>query len=108
MAPFAKFELKVFSAASLTGSYQDFGLPLEDPAYEVVLSNESDVGCIITTNTADDIRLTPGQILPLRGAYPRGDNTDGYFILRKGTQLQIKQATAAGTGSIIANVLTVG
>lgn len=107
MSQVAKLELKVFNAASLSGTYQNFGAVLANPAYQIVLSNESDVGVLITTLTADDIRLTPGQILPLKGAYPVGDNTEGYFILKNGTQLKIKQVTAAGTGFIIANILTV-
>lgn len=107
MSLLAGLELKEFDAASLTGSFQNFGAILANPGYYVVLSNESNVGVYITTDgTTNQIRLSPGQILPLTFYSRHNTLTEGAYVLKKGTQLQIKQVTAAGVGAIIANVLT--
>jgi hypothetical protein len=107
MALFAGLELKVFNAASLSGSFQNLGAVLANPCYQAVLSNESDVGVIITTDgSTSQIQLSPGQILPLSYYSRHNTLTEGAYVLKKGTQLQIKQVTAAGTGSIIVNILT--
>lgn len=107
MALFAGLELKEFNAASLTGSYQNLGSALGAPCYRVVLSNESDVGVYISTDgSSDDIRLSPGQILPLTYFSKHNNYNEGSYVFKKGTQLQIKQVTAAGTGTIIVNIQT--
>lgn len=100
-------ELKEFNAASLTGSYQNLGTAILNPAYSMVLSNESDVGVYISLNgSTNDIRLSAGQILPLT-AYSKHNNLlQGSYICKSGVQLQIKQVTGAGTGVIIVNILT--
>jgi len=107
MALNAGFELKEFNAASLSGSYQNFGTVLLNPCYDAVISNESDVGVYITIDgTNNTFRLSPGQILPLKNYSLHFSNTQAAYLLKKGVQLQIKQVTAAGTGAIIANILT--
>lgn len=107
MALAAGFELKEFNAASLTGSFQNLGTALLNPCYDAVLSNESDVGVYISIDgTTNIIRLSPGQILPLKNYSRHFDNTEAAYLFKKGTQLQIKQVTAAGTGAIIVNILT--
>lgn len=107
MALFAGLELKEFNAASLTGSFQNFGTALSNPCYYIVISNESDVGVYISIDgTNNTIRLSPGQILPLTYFSRHNAYTEGAYVLKKGTQLSIKQVTAAGTGAIIANILT--
>ena len=65
------------------------------------------VSVLITSDgSTDQIRLSPGQILPLK-FYDRSDTvTAAGYVFRKGTQLKIKQVTAAGTGDIIVNILT--
>lgn len=108
MALFCGLELKEFNAASLTGSYQNLGTALSNPAYQVTISNESDVGVYISTDggSTNDIRLSAGQILLLTYYSRHNDDTKGAYVLKKSTQLKIKQVTAAGTGAIIVNVQT--
>jgi|GEM_PF-5920409 len=107
MALFAGFELKEFNAASLTGSFQNFGTALANPCYDAVISNESDVGVYISIDGINNIiRLSPGQILDLKNYSRHFDNTKAAYVFKKGVQLSIKQVTAAGTGAIIANILT--
>ena len=107
MALSAGLELKEFNAASLNGSFQNLGTVLSNPCYEAVISNESDVGVYITSDgTTNQIRLSPGQILPLSYYSRHNTLTEGAYVFKKGTQLQIKQVTAPGTGAIIVNVLT--
>ena len=107
MALAAGFELKEFNAASLTGLFQNFGTALLDPCYDAVISNESDVGCYISIDGVNNIiRLSPGQILDLKNYSRHFDNTEAAYVFKKGVQLRIKQVTAAGTGAIIANILT--
>lgn len=107
MALFAGLELKEFNAASLTGAYQDLGSVLSNPCYRAVISNESDVGVYVTSDgTTDQIRLSPGQILVLTFNSKHNNYNEGSYVFKKGTQLEIKQVTAPGTGAIIVNVQT--
>lgn len=107
MSLIAGLELKEFDSATLSGSYQNLGTALANGSYRMVLSNESTVGVYITTDGAtNQIRLSPSQILVLDSYTRHNTATKAAYILKKGTQLQIKQVTSTGTGSIIVNVLT--
>lgn len=107
MSLLAGLELKEFNAASLSGSFQNLGSTLDNPAYQVVFSNESNVGVYITTDgSTNQIRLSAGQILSLSYYSRHNTYTEAAYVLEKGTQLQIKQVTGSGTGAIIVNVLT--
>ena len=66
MSLLSKCELRVFDSASISGSWQTFGAVIGDPAYQVVVSNESDVSVQIgIDNSTAIIRVSPGQVLPL-------------------------------------------
>lgn len=107
MSLVAGFELKEFNAASLSGVFQNLGTALTNPCYEAVISNESDVGCYISIDgTTNTFRLSPGQILPVKNYSRHFTNTEAAIVFTKGTQLRIKQVTAAGTGAIIVNIYT--
>lgn len=107
MALTAGFVLKVFDAASITNAYQDFGTPVSHPAYHMTITNTSDVGVYISTDgTTNDILVPAGVSLVFVAQRPWNPTPNAVYILQKNKQLYIKQVTAAGTGSIIANILT--
>lgn len=109
MTLLSTFELKEFDSASLTGSYQNFGSALSNPAYYAYITNSSDVDVYLTTDgTTDQLRIDSGTSVPI--TYFSWHNTaiKGSFIFAEGVQIQIKQVTATGTGFISANIVTTG
>lgn len=107
MALFTYFELKEFDSASLTGSFQNFGDALSKPCFQGHIYNGSDVDVYITTDGSNNqLRIASGESLPLVSATRFNSLTEGVIIFKQGTQLQIRQVTAAGTGTISANLLT--
>lgn len=100
----SSFEIKEFDAASLTGAYQTFGAVLTNPCYEATIINESNVAVYVSVDgTNDNFRVGAGMTLPLT-TLPRHSTWNlGEYLLNKGTQLYIKQTTAAGTGIIVFN-----
>jgi len=99
------FELKEFDASTLTGSYQNLGTALSNPAYHIDIFNDSDVDVYISTDAStNEMRIPAGFTFPA----PSKGEVKGNNVLAKGAQLSIKQVTAAGTGNIIVNVLTTG
>lgn len=96
-----------FDATALTGSYQNVGSALESPAIGVVIYNTSDVDVNVSLDGG-----THGIIIPAGGVmdasrFSQTTNSDdlGSIVMAKGTQIKIKQVTAAGTsGNIYFNV----
>lgn len=101
------YELKEFDTASLTGSYQNLGSALSNPAYYAVIVNDSDVDVYISTDgSTDHFRIPSGATLPF-STYPRHNlKTLAACLFKNGTQLEIKQVTGTGTGYISINLLT--
>lgn len=100
-------ELKEFNAASLTGSYQTFGAATSNPSYYAYFFNASDVDVYISRDgSTNDLRIPANSSLPLTYFSRHNTLTKGSSIFKKGTQLYVKQVTAAGTGTIIANIVT--
>lgn len=109
MALFTYFELKEFDSASLTGSFQNFGSALSRPCYQCEITNDSDVDVYISTNgSRNELRIASGTTLDIIGATKYNSLTESVVLFKQGTQLQIRQVTAAGTGAIFANILTQG
>jgi len=109
MALFTYFELKEFDSASLTGSFQNFGSALSRPCYECEITNASDVDVYITTDgSTNELRIAAGTTLDITGATKFNSMTEGVVLFKQGTQLQIRQVTGAGSGSIFSNILTQG
>lgn len=109
MSLLAKFELKTFDSAALNGTYQNIGSVTANPCYYAVLSNESNVGVLISIDGVNPIiRLSAGQILPLNAYTRHTTELLGCYLFKIGTQFSIKQVTAPGVGSIILNILTTG
>lgn len=109
MAQFSSFELKEFDSASLTGSLQNLGSALSNPAYEMTINNDSDVHAYISADgTNNTWRIADGQSLVLRAKDADASLDEASILLKSGVQLKIKQVTGAGTGFITANISTVG
>lgn len=110
MALFTYFELKEFNSASLTGSFQNFGTPLSRPAYAVHINNSSGVDAYVSIDgTNNSIRVPANSDYDLKANDAFYNKyTEGSILFKAGTQLQIKQVTAGGTGTFVFNILTVG
>lgn len=107
MSILSGLELKEFNSASLTGSYQNFGSALSNPCYYAYFVNESDVDAYITRDgSTDQIRLPSSSQVPMTFFSWHNNYVKGSYLFSKGTQLQIKQVTASGTGAIFVNLLT--
>lgn len=97
---------RTFDSASLTASYQDVGAVLGSAAYGFVIYNASNVAVQVSF----DDGATNGPIIPADATFDDNRNTwdgrteDGRYCLPEGAQIQVKQVTAPGTGSIYVNV----
>lgn len=101
------FELKEFDSAGLTGAYQNLGSALSNPCYYAFIVNDSDVDVYISTDgSTDEIRVPAGLGMPLTYLSRHNSLIQASVIFAKGTQISIKQVTAAGTGYITLNLLT--
>ncbi len=95
-----------FDSASLTASYQDVGAVMASPVLGYIIYNDSTVAVQISFNDGS----TDGPIIPAGGSF--SDNryvqynnySNAYYVLPTGAQIQIKQVTAAGTGSVYVNI----
>lgn len=100
-------ELKEFNAASLSGTYQNFGSALSSPCYYAYFVNKSDVDAYITSDgSSNQIRLPSNSTVPMTFFSWHNHYIKGSSLFAKGAQLQIKQVTAPGTGTIFVNLLT--
>ena len=107
MSQYSNFELKEFNTASLTSGFQNLGAALSNAAKFVHVFNTSTVDAYITNdNSTNIIRIPAGKDLPL-SPYPfYGNDKESSFIFPKGTQLKVKQVTAAAAGAIVVHILT--
>lgn len=101
-------ELKEFDSASLSGSPQDFGTPLLNPAIKVNICNGSTVDCYVTSDgpVPQTFRIIAGLALTLDESTLFYKGGDQEFYMPKGAQLSIEQVTASGTGPIVAHIVT--
>lgn len=107
MGSIAGYQLREFNAASLTGAYQAIGAVLNSPGYHMTITNNSDVDVYISTDgVTNDIRIPEGTSIVFRSQTTWNGTPNAVYILQKNKSLYIKQVTAAGTGSIVANILT--
>lgn len=107
MAEFTRFELKEFDTATLTGSFQNLGTVLANAANYAEFINTSTVDAYITIDgTTNAFRIPAGKSVPLPSYPQHNANNDSAFVLRKGTQLKVKQVTAAAAGALIAHIFT--
>ncbi len=108
MSRILPIELKEIVSSTLTGTYQNFGTALANPAIKIQAFNTSDQDAYLTFNgTTNNMRIPAGGSITLDEStlYFRG--VDQEYYLPRGTQLQIKQVTAPGTlGAIICHVVT--
>ena len=109
MSRILPIELKEFDATTLSGTNQNFGSILLNPAIKINIFNTSNVDVYLNyTGTVNiHLRIPAGGVLTLDEStlYFRG--IDQEYYIPKGAQLQLKQVTApAATGNIIAHIVT--
>ena len=106
MAQYSSFELREFNTANLTGSFLNLGAVLGQAAKYVHIFNTSTVDAYITNdNSTNIIRIAAGKDLPLPPYPYYGSDADSAYIFPKGTQLKIKQVTAAAAGAVIVQLV---
>ena len=98
------FEIKEFNAASLVAGYLAFDAVFSNPCYEATIINESNVAVYISVDgTTNNFRVGAGKSVHL-STIPRHNTFNlGECLFAKGSQLYIKQVTAAGIGIIVLN-----
>jgi len=98
-------ELKEFNSASLTSEYQNFGSTLSGSAIKIQFLNTSTVDAYVTDGTST-FRIPSSTTVTFDEANPKTSKSDSNNYLASGAQLQIKQVTGAGSGTVIAHVIT--
>ena len=107
MVLYSGLELKEFSTFFLTGAYQNLGSVLSNPCYEVVFSNESNVGAYISIDgTTNNFRVGAGKIFKIASYSRRNNWPVSEYLFKRGTQFQIKRTTTNGSGYMVLNLLT--
>lgn len=109
MSRILPIELKEFDASTLSGSFQDFGTALANPAIKIQVFNDSNVDIYISKDEVSNYLRIPAYgtlTLDESTLYFRG--VDQEYYLPKGTQLSLKQVTGAGSAgtSIVAHIVT--
>jgi len=108
MSRILPIELKEFDATTITGTYQNLGTALSNPAIKIEVFNTSDEDVYISKDGTTNYLRIPGYgtlTLDESTLYFRGIDQEYYFS--KGTQLKIKQVSNPGTlGDIIVHVVT--
>lgn len=96
--------LRSIDSATLTGSYQAVGTPLQFPSYICKLVNNSSSLVTISINGESDVDVCPANSFWLYDEY----KTQFREFLPAGTQIYVKGS--AGTGSIylVSQYLTIG
>jgi len=89
--------LRSIDSATLTGSYQALGTPLEHPGYIVKLVNNSTMLVTISIDGINDVDVAPANSFWLYDEGKAGLNS-AYPALPEGTQIMVKGT--AGVGSV--------
>jgi hypothetical protein len=106
-------ELKEFDATTLSGSPQNFGSVLANPAIKISVFNTGNTDAYVSYDgliggVAQKLRIPAGGALTLDEStlYFRGVDQEYYFP--RNAQLKVQAVTGASTagGSIIAHVVT--
>lgn len=107
MAEFLGFELKEFDTATLTANYQNLGSALLNACKHATIMNNTSVDVYVTTNgTTNDFRIPAGKELVIPSYDQHNTRNDGSYVFKKGTQLKVKQVTAAAAGSVVVHIFT--
>ena len=106
MSRVVEFELFEFDATTLTANLQDFGTPVANPVIILSFFNTSDVDVYVSADQFNNTwRLPAVSSLTLDSRDISDNNNDSTYLLRKLTQLQVRQVTGAGTdGNIILHI----
>ena len=101
-------ELKEFNSTSLSGTYQDFGSALANPAFKFQVFNSGTTDAYISKDGSTNwLRIPASGSLTLDESTLVFPGEDQAFYLPRGTQLKVKQVTAPGaSGAIISHVVT--
>lgn len=101
-----KRALRTFDSASLTANFQNIGAVVDFAVSKAAIINTSDVDVLITDqSTDDDIRVPANSTVNVgEGISSYGQQRSTGIVFHANTQLQIKQVTAAGTGTIVINL----
>lgn len=105
------FEIKEIIARDVTNTYQDFGIPTENPCIVACFINSSDVEMYISMDGVKDIiRLPAGGTTSLDTKNCEAVLDSGKYIFGKKIQLQIKlqnPLAPAKWGDVFVNLVTI-
>jgi len=87
--------LRTFNSATLTGGFDEFGDPLDNPAYIVKMVNNSDTDVTVSIDGSNPVDICPANTFFL---YDETKWEKGFPVVLDGTQFYI--SGAAGTGNI--------
>lgn len=90
--------LRSIDSATLTGSYQKVGTPLQFPSYICKMVNNSTVLVTVSIDGATDIDVAPANSFWLYDESKEINGIGPVLALPQGTQIYVKGS--AGTGSI--------
>lgn len=106
MAGIQKRALRTFDTSGLTANFQDVGAVISFPTWRAIIINPSDVGIILTDQTSEeDIQVPSLSTVNISELSFANSLKDDLPLFQGNTQLQIKQVTGAGTGTVIIMLL---
>lgn len=97
-----------FAASSLSGTAQDFGTVLANPAMKISFMNTSDVSAYLRLegSAANLMEIPAGGSITFDETTDTRRKNDYEYYFARGAQLQLIQVTGAGSGGyIIANLV---
>src|SRR5260221_14117722 len=96
--------LRSIDSATLTGSYQNLGVPLAHPGYIVKMVNNSTVLVTVSIDGINDIDVAPANSFWLYDEGKVGLNS-GRPALPQGTQIMVKGAAGIGLIYLVSQYL---
>ena len=94
--------LRTFDTSGLTANFQDVGAVISFPAWRAIFINPSDVDVLITDQSSEeDIRVPSLGTVNISELSFANSNKRDLPLFQGNTQLQVKQVTGAGTGTLI-------
>jgi hypothetical protein len=97
--------LRTFDLSGLTGSPQNVGASIDFAVTQASITNPSTVEILISDGSAeDDIRVPAGATINI-SRQPGENANSARDLFDAGSQLQVTQVTAAGTGTLVINAM---
>lgn len=105
MSNLVDVELKEFDVSGLDGTYKSFGSATAGPVVKLQFINPSDVDVYVGVGAVSKYRVPSAGTITFDELTERNAENGQAAHWPKGTQFQVTQVTAAGTGTLIGHII---